>query len=158
MEDILVDRKRALIAGVGGGLVHFAIVGGISVYLYGLSVFGYSPATNAFHLFDLPQLSVIFGSFILGAIPAVLLVERRLVTPSVVIGTIVASILLVEPGALERTLNPQLPTLLEFYFLFWFAPLFVACVAGGVEYFARRLLRDESDENGRNTRGEGSNG
>lgn len=56
------------------------------------------------------------------------------------IGTIVASILLVEPGALERTPNPQLPTLLGFDFLFWFAPVFVACVAGGFEYGVRQLL------------------
>lgn len=77
MNGTLSGYRGPLLAGVVDGLVHFAIVGGISVYLYGPSVFGYSPVTNAFHLFNLPQLSVIFGPFILGAVPAVLLVERH---------------------------------------------------------------------------------
>jgi hypothetical protein len=138
-----VNRKRTLIAGVVGGLVHLAIVGGISVYLYGPVIFGYSTPTNSFALFDPAHVSIVFGSFVLGAVPAVLLVEYRLVTPPVTIAVMVAGLLLFQPGGLERQLNPQLPPIIAFYFLFWVGPLFVACIAGGLEYGVRRLLSSE---------------
>lgn len=151
-----MNRKRALIAGVIGGLVHFVVVGGISVYLYGPVIFGYSTATNSFAMFDPAHVSIVFGSFVLGAVPAVLLVEYRLVTPPVTIAALVAGILLLQPGGLERQLNPQLPPIIAFYFLFWVGPLFIACFAGGIEHLIRRLRRKNSTGNGRSTGGGGS--
>jgi hypothetical protein len=140
-----MNERRTLIAGCIGGLVHAVVVGGLYVYLHGPELFGYSTATDSFGLFEPFTLYVVVGAFVLGVLPAVLLVDRRLVTPSLAIIVIVAGILLLSPRGLQR--RPRAagpPGNFAFYFIWWFAPLFVATLAGGIEYGARRLRRDES--------------
>jgi hypothetical protein len=143
VENILMNERWTLIAAVVGGLVH-VVVGGLYVYLHGPELFGYSTATDSFGLFEPFTLYVVVGGFVLGVVPAVLLVDRRLVTPSLAIIVIVAGILLLTPRGLQR--RPRAagpPGNFAFYFIWWFAPLFVATLAGGIEYGARRLRRDE---------------
>lgn len=143
VENILMNERRTLTAGVIGGLVHAVVVGGLYVYLHGPELFGYSTATNSLGPFEPFTLYVIGGAFVLGVVPAVLLVDRRLVTPSLAIIAIVAGILLLSPRGLQRRPRAAGPPDFAFYFIWWFAPLFVASLAGGIEYGARRLLRDE---------------
>jgi hypothetical protein len=153
MNGSLSGYRQPLLAGVVGGLVHAVAVGGLNAYLSGPEVFGYSPAANSFGLFEPIHAFILVGTFLLGAVPAVLLVERRLVTPSLTIVAIAAVVALSLPGTLEP--HPELagPSNFDFYFLFWVGPLFVACVAGGVEHLARRPFRNDPIGNGRNTTG-----
>ena len=142
MENVLLNDRRTLIAAGIGGLVHAAVVGGLYVYLHGPELFGYSTATNSFGPFEPFTLYISIGAVVLGVVPAVLLVDRRLVTPSLAIIVIVAGILLLSPRGLQR--RPRAagpPGYFAFYFIMWFAPLIVASLAGGIEYGARRLRR-----------------
>lgn len=139
-----MNRKRALIAGVIGGLVHAIAVGGLNAYLSGPEVFGYSAASNSFGLLEPIHGYILVGTFLLGAVPAVLLVERRLVMPSLTTVATVAVVVLSSSGGLEP--HPELagPSNFDFYFLLWVGPLFIAGVAGGLEYGVRRLLSSDS--------------
>jgi hypothetical protein len=152
-----VNRKRTPIAGVLGGLVHFAIVGGLYAYLRGPELFGYSTYANSFFgLSDPVRIYVLLGAILLGAVPVLMWVEHRLVTPTVTIVAIVVSILLFSPAGLERATGHGGPlSMFGFYFMFWFAPLIVATVVGGLEYGARQLRRKNPTDNGQSTSGGG---
>lgn len=139
-----MNTGRTLIAGMLGGLVHFVVVGGLYVYLYGPGLFGYSTTTNSFARFEPTTVYVILGAFVLGALPAVLLAERRLVTPTLTILAFVAVVLLSTPGGLERAPRAAGPSNLAFYFLLWFVPVFVAAILGGIEQLVRHLMEEAS--------------
>lgn len=143
--DISVNKKRALSAALLGGVLHFVIIGGLYTYLHGPELFGYSTSTDSFGLFELFNLNMIVGAFLLGAIPAVLLVERRLFTPTVTLFVVVAAILFTSPRGLET--NPRDVGISDFafYFVLWFIPLAIAILVGGLEYLIRHLLRLEND-------------
>lgn len=138
-----MNTERTLIAGALGGLVHFVLVGGLYVYLYGPELFGYSTTTNTFARFEPITIYVILGAFVLGALPAVLLAERRLVTPALTILAFVAGIVLMSPRGLEPRWKAAGPSDLAFYFLLWFVPVFVACLLGGIEELVRHLIAKE---------------
>ena len=80
-----MNTERTLLAGLVGGLLHLVLVGGLHVYLYGPELFGYSATTNSFARFGPITVYVVVGAFLLGALPAVLLAERRLVTPTLTV-------------------------------------------------------------------------
>lgn len=139
-----MNRKRALIAGILGGLLHFVLVGGLYVYLYGPELFGYSTTTNSFAGVGPTTIYVIVGAFVLGALPSFLLAERRLVTPALTVFAFVAGVLLLEPGGLKRAPRAAGPSNLAFYFLLWFVPMVVACLLGGLEELVRHLTGETS--------------
>lgn len=142
-----MNTGRTLVAGTLGGLLHLVLVGGLHVYLYGPELFGYSTATNSFSRVEPTTIYIVFGAFVLGALPAVLLAERRLVTPVLTILAFVAAIVLMLPQGLEpqwKAAGP--PSDLTFYFHLWFVPLLVACVLGGIEELVRHLWRREPSE------------
>lgn len=143
-----MNARRTLIAGLLGGLLHLVIVGGLAVYLSGPELFGYSTTTNSFTRFGLINLYVVSGGFLLGALPAVLLAERRLVAPVLTIVAFVAGIVLILPGGLEPAWRVAGPSDLAFYFLLWFVPAFVASVLGGIEALVRHLLAAGSPSDG----------
>jgi hypothetical protein len=139
-----MNTERTLLAGVIGGLLHLVVVGGLYVYLYGPELFGYSATTNSFAPFGPTTVYVVVGAFLLGALPAVLLAERRLVTPALTVLAFVAGIVLMLPQGLEPRWKAAGPSDLAFYFLLWFVPLFVACVLGGIEALVRHLTETTS--------------
>lgn len=153
MEVVLVSRRRLLAAGIVGGLVHFVVIGGLYAYLRGPELFGYSTATNSFSMFEVTHLYILLGAFLPGAVPGVLLVERRLVVPTVTIGVIAISTLWMSPLGLERASYEGPLGPFGFYFAFWFAPLIVATVMGGIEYAMRQLRRENSTRKGPSTSG-----
>lgn len=76
-----MDKKRALIAGIVGGLVHFVVIGGLYTYLRGPILWGYHAYSNSFAAFEPIHIYIFTGTFLLGVLPAILLVEYRLVSP-----------------------------------------------------------------------------
>jgi hypothetical protein len=146
MEDRIVSKRRTLITGVLGGVIHFIVIGGFYVYLYGPELFGYSTATNSFGLVRSEPflLFIIFGASVIGFVPAVLWVEWRLVTPTLAVVGVVLVWLLVFPMELERNWRAAGPPTFAFYFVFWFVPVSIAGLAGGIEYLARYLIRKEN--------------
>lgn len=142
-----VSRRQTLIAGVLGGLLHFIVVGGFYVYLYGPELFGYSTTTNSFGLVRSEPflLFIIFGAFITGAVPAMLLVKWRLVTPPLAIVAVVLGWLLFTPGELEQNWRAAGPPTFAFYFVLWYVWIFIAILLGGLEYLIRHLLRMVDD-------------
>lgn len=139
-----MNTERTLLAGVLGGLLHLSLVGGLYVYLYGPELFGYSAATHSFSRVGPTTFYVVVGAFVLGALPAVLLAERRLVTPALTVLAFVLGVLLLEPGGLRRAPRAAGPSNLGFYFLLWLVPAFVAALFGGIEALVRHLKRDAS--------------
>lgn len=138
-----MNIERTLLAGTLGGLLHLVGVGRLHVYRYGPELFGFSTATDSFAGFGPINLHVVLGGFLLGALPAVLLAERRLVTPALTIVAFVAAIVLLLPRGLEPDRRAAGPSDLAFYFLLWFVPAFVACVLGGIEELVRHLVARE---------------
>lgn len=143
------NKKRALLAALLGGVLHFVIIGGLYSYLHGPELFGYSTSTDSFGLFELFNLYIIVGAFLLGAVPAVLLAERRLFTPIVTLFLVIAAILFFSPGGLEP--NPRDAGISDFafYFVLWFVPFTIAILLGGLEYLVRQLLQLENDSHNR---------
>jgi len=139
-----MNTERTLLAGLVGGLLHLVLVGGLHVYLYGPELFGYSATTNSFARFGPITVYVVVGAFLLGALPAVLLAERRLVTPTLTVLAFVVGVLLLDPGGLERAPRAAGPSNLAFYFLLWFVPAFIAALLGGIEDLVRYLKGDAS--------------
>lgn len=138
-----MNTERAVVAGTLGGLLHLVGVGGLYVYRYGPELVGYSTTANSFSRFGPFTLYVLLGAFVLGALPAVLLVERRLVTPALTVLAILSAVLLSTPGGLERAPRAAGPGNLAFYFALWIVPAFVASVLGGIEELVRHLLARE---------------
>lgn len=138
-----MNTGRTLVAGTLGGLLHLVGVGGLTVYLHGPELFGYSTSTNSFSRVDPTTIYIVFGAVVLGALPAVLLSERRLVTPALTIVAFVAALVLMLPQGLEPRWRAAGPSDLAFYFHLWFVPLLVACVLGGIEELVRHLMAKE---------------
>lgn len=85
---------------------------------------------------------LLVGAFVLGAVPAYALVRYRLVVPLVVtIGLYGLTAIATYAYAPDvRSVPVNAPLLLELYLWVWFAPLAVALLAGGGEYFLGHLL------------------
>lgn len=145
MEDFLVRWKRALLVGVLGGLIHSLVIGGLYIYLHGPELFGYSPSSNTVEVFELIHIYMITGSFILGAVPAVLYVERQLISPIVTLLVFVIGLLLSSPGGLEPGAGQSGATNFAFYFSLWIIPLSIAGLIGGVEYTAKLLIHTDTN-------------
>lgn len=138
-----LETGRTLAAAIIGGLLHLVGVGGLYVYLYGPELFGYSTTSNSFSRFGPFTLYVLLGAFVLGALPAVLLAERRLVAPALTVLAILAAVLLSTPGGLEQDWRSAGPSNLAFYFLLWIVPAFAATVLGSIEALVRHLTARE---------------
>lgn len=147
-----MNTQRALIAGVVGGLLHLVLVGGLHVYLHGPELFGYSTRTNSFSRVEPTTVYIVLGAFVLGALPAVLLAERRLVTPALTIVAFVAGIVLLLPQGLEPDWKAAGASNMDFYFHLWFVPLFVAALLGGIEALVRHLLAEGAPADGSSVR------
>lgn len=144
MEDVLVDKRRTLLAGLLGGLLHFVIVGGFYIFLHGPELFGYSPSTNTVEVFEIIHIYIIIGAFMLGAVPGVLFAERKLISPAVTIFVVVLGILLLSPGGLEQRPQQVGASNFAFYFTMWIVPLTIALIIGGLEYAVKRLNQLDS--------------
>ncbi|WP_435093568.1 hypothetical protein [Halorubrum sp. N11] len=127
----LVPARRALGIGLLAGLVHLIVTGALAEW------FGFTMNVNPFLGY------VAVGGLLLGAVPVVLLVENRLVVPSIVVvvalavsayGTWSVSV------APDVTPTPVDPTPFGWYLIGWVVVLGAALVAGGVEYGFRRLV------------------
>lgn len=123
--------KEIAAAGLLGGLVHAIVAGGLHNYFFGGGLFGLDdPSITLFSVY------VICGALLLGAVPAVLFVHRRLVTPGVTVGTIaLVALLSSSPG--PESARAAGPSNFAFYFIWWLAPLAIALVVGGVEHLLR---------------------
>ncbi|KDS90711.1 hypothetical protein FK85_11005 [Halorubrum saccharovorum] len=127
----LAPSRRALGIGLFAGLAHLIVGGALSVW------FGFSWAANPFLAY------VALGGLLLGAVPVVLLVENRLVAPSIVVAVaFVASAygtwsVYVAPEVIPA---PVGPTPFGWYLIGWVVVLGAALVTGGVEYGLRRVV------------------
>lgn len=138
-----MNTRRTLVAGTLGGLLHLVGAGGLTVYLHGPELFGYSTTTGSFARFGLINLYVILGGFLLGALPAVLLAERRLVTPTLTVLAFLVGVLLSSSGGLEPDWRAAGSSDMAFYFFLWYVTAFVASVLGGMEELVRHLVSRE---------------
>ncbi|EMA64434.1 hypothetical protein [Halorubrum lipolyticum] len=128
--ETLLPSRRALGTGLLAGLAHLAVAGALAEW------FGFSIGVTPFLGY------VALGGLSLGAVPVAVLVETRLVAPSIVVGVaFVASAygtwsVYVAPVA---TPTPVDPTPFGWYLIGWVAVLGAALVAGGAEYGVRRV-------------------
>lgn len=80
----------------------------------------------------------VVGMVLLGAVPAVLLLQARLVTPALTVGALGAWGVYRTWRTQQLGLTPVDPTPFGWYLLLWAAILALALFVGGVEYGVRR--------------------
>ncbi|WP_200531855.1 hypothetical protein [Halorubrum sp. LN27] len=127
----LFPSRRAVGIGLLAGLAHLIVVAALTEW------FDLSFGRNPFLVY------VAVGALSLGALPAALFVEHRLVAPSIAVAlALVASTygtwsVYVAP---ETIPTPVGPTPFGWYLIGWVAVVGVALIAGGVEYGIRRAM------------------
>lgn len=128
-----VPSARAVVAGVGGGLAHLALV----FSLWG--AFGVTPST-ADPVAATAAVYLLAGAVLVGALPVVLLVDRRLVAPAVA----VAGVLVFSAYRTWRLVESPaaLPRWFDLYVAGWPAVLAVVVVLAVAECSLRRAERE----------------
>lgn len=128
----MTSRQKCAVAGLLGGLAHVLIAGGSYVYFFGGPLYSFEglDATVA-------TISGYGGAVLLGALPAVLFVHKRLVTPGFTV-TVIAVAAVV--SSLSGPGSPQFPTDFAWYFMGWFVPLSIAIGIGVIEELLRTRI------------------
>ena len=131
-----LPSRRGTSFALCGGLLHLSIAGVLWLW------FGFTARIDLF----LVYLGI--GALLLGAIPILLLVTKRLITPSLIVAgalTVSAygtwSVYIAPPV----TPAPVDPTLFGWYLIGWVIVIPVALVAGGGEYEFRRLKKNNDE-------------
>jgi hypothetical protein len=132
----LHPSRRALGSGLLAGLAHLTVACALADW------FGFSVGPSPFSGY------VAVGGLLLGAVPVAILVETRLVAPSVAVAAALAASaygtwsVYVAP---DVTPTPVDPTPFGWYLIAWVVVLGAALAAGGVEYGLRRVLAGQRD-------------
>lgn len=125
--------------GILGGIVHIIAIGIPYLYFFGLQLISFDNLYTS-----LMSIYVIVGVFLLGAVPAALLSYNKLVSPSLIIGFFSVTIFIFSWNG-ENNAQLAGPSNIDFYFMFWFVPLLIALIIGGVEYGLRKLITSEDE-------------
>lgn len=124
---------------IGIGLILAATTLVVHIYIAGFE-YGYGLAPGI-----LWQFWIIAGSFLLGAISAFVSTRYRVVSPVLTAVGMYGSSLAVSWSALVDSAESSgaglTPTPFELVIPFWFLPLIIGFVLGGIEYGIRYLLR-----------------
>ena len=127
----LVPSRRALGIGLFAGLAHLTVAGALAEW------FGFSVGVTPFLGY------VAVGGLLLGAVPIAILVDTRLVAPSIVVGVALAASaygtwsVYVAPAV---TPAPVDPTPFGWYLIGWVVVVGAALLVGGAEYGLRRVV------------------
>lgn len=127
--DFLTRRNVAI--GTLVGVVHLAAVGFIRGFVLGESVELVNASSIVFWLW------IGAGLVLLMMIPVSLLLEYRIVTPTLLVVSTLAVTALSTVTASDPNQSVT-PTLLSIYMVFWFVPLLFGVLSGGAEYALRR--------------------
>ena len=127
----LVPSRRALGIGLLAGLAHLVVAAALAEW------FGFSIGVTPFLLY------VAAGGLLLGAVPVAMLIEIRLVAPSIVVGVaFIASAYRTWSAYVAPAVTPTPvdPTPFGWYLIGWVVVLGAALVTGGAEYGLRRVV------------------
>lgn len=131
-----LPSRRTFGLALFGGILHLSIVGVLWLW------FGFTTNGGLFLAYTG------IGAVLLGAIPSLLLVTKRLVTPSLIVaGALTVSTYRTWSVYVAPTVTPTPvdPTPLGWYLIGWFIVVVVALVVGGAEYGLRHFGKDNKE-------------
>ena len=132
-----LPSRRGLSFALCGGLLHLSIAGILWLW------FGFTARVDLFLVY------IGIGALLLGAIPILLLVTKRLITPSLIVA---AALTVSAYGTWSVYIAPPVtpapvdPTPFGWYLIGWVIVIAVALVAGGGEYEFRRLKKTNDEQ------------
>lgn len=129
--------RRALRAGLIGGMFHAVV---------GVALWHWFQFTDFASLLGQGRIAFVvyngIGLVILGAVPAVLLLRSRLVSPALIVGSAFVWSAYETWQVVQSGLVPVDPTPFGWYLLLWVAILAVVSLVGGLEYRLRDFRID----------------